>query len=102
MLRDGGIEHEADLILGTHNPSADMAWDKEKRRAFVAMAWPRNETPLDVGILKNRSGPDGDWCRLVGDFGAGYFVSETAGRREADAVGATPLDEWDPEANPYS
>jgi replicative DNA helicase len=102
MLRDGGIEHEADLILGTHNPSADMAWDKEKRRAFVDMAWPRNETPLDVGVLKNRSGPDGDWYRLVGDYGAGYFVSETAGRREADAVGATPLDEWDPEANPFA
>ena len=76
MLRDGGIEHEADLILGTHNPSADMAWDKDKRRAFVDLAWPRNETPLDVGILKNRSGSDGDWVRLVGDYGAGLFVSK--------------------------
>jgi replicative DNA helicase len=102
MLRDGGIEHEADLILGTHNPAADMAWDEEKRRAFIDMAWPGNETPLDVGILKNRSGPDGKWYRLVGDYGAGYFVGETAGRRETDAVGATPLDEWDPEANPFA
>jgi replicative DNA helicase len=102
MLRDGGIEHEADLILGTHNPSADMAWDKEKRRAFVDLAWPRNETPLDVGILKNRSGPDGDWHRLVGDFGAGFFVSEKARREAEDSLGATPLDEWNPEANPFA
>lgn len=102
MLRDGGIEHEADLILGTHNPSADMAWDKDKRREFVELAWPRNETPLDVGILKNRSGSDGDWIRLVGDYGAGFFVSK-AGREEASAaVGMTSLDEWDPEANPFA
>lgn len=107
MLRDGGIEHEADLILGTHNPSADMAWDTEKRRAFVDMAWPKNETPLWVGTLKNRSGGDGEWVRLVGDYGAGYFVSETSNGRsdDDDPVGATPLDQWvppdDPDANPY-
>jgi replicative DNA helicase len=103
MLRDGGIEHEADLILGTHNPSADMAWDKDKRRDFVDLAWPRNETPLDVGILKNRSGSDGDWIRLVGDYGAGYFVSE-AGREDAEeeGLGAVPLDQWNPDANPFA
>jgi len=102
MLRDGGIEHEADLILGVHNCAADMAWDKDRRRAFVDLAWPRNETPLDVGILKNRSGSDGDWVRLVGDYGAGYFVSE-AGREDAEeAVGAVPLDQWNPDdANPF-
>jgi replicative DNA helicase len=74
MLRDGGIEHEADLILGTHNPAADMAWDKERRDNFIRKAWPGNPTPLDVGILKNRSGADGEWIRLLGDYGAGYFV----------------------------
>lgn len=100
MLRDGGIEHEADLILGTHNPSADMAWDREKREAFVRMAWPWNPTPLDVGILKNRSGADGDWIRLVGDYGAGYFVDD-AGRGGADPVGAIPAEEWNPDENPY-
>jgi hypothetical protein len=100
MLRDGGIEHEADLILGTHNPSADMAWDREKREAFVREAWSWNPTPLDVGILKNRSGADGDWIRLVGDYGAGYFV-DGGGRESADPVGATPLEEWDPDANPF-
>jgi replicative DNA helicase len=105
MLRDGGIEHEADLILGTHNPSADMAWDKDKRRAFVDLAWSRNETPLDVGILKNRSGADGDWIRLVGDFGAGYFVSSPTGAAGGDdepRLGAVPLDQWNPEPNPFA
>jgi replicative DNA helicase len=100
-LRDGGIEHEADLILGTHNPSADMAWDKEKRRAFVDLCWPRNETPLDVGILKNRSGSDGDWVRLVGDYGAGYFASESEPEEAEEGVGAVPLDEWAAESNPF-
>lgn len=76
MLRDGGIEHEADLILGTHNPAADMAWDKERRDNFIRKAWPGNPTPLDVGILKNRSGADGEWIRLRGDYGAGYFVDD--------------------------
>lgn len=92
MLRDGGIEHEADLILGTHNPSADMAWDKDKRAAFVGMAWPRNETPLDVGVLKNRSGADGDWYRLIGDYGAGLFLDKDY-EPEASVV---PLDAWSP------
>jgi replicative DNA helicase len=76
MLRDGGIEHEADLILGTQNPAADMAWDKERRDNFIRKAWPGNPTPLDVGILKNRSGADGEWIRLRGDYGAGYFVDD--------------------------
>jgi len=97
MLRDGGIEHEADLIIGTHNPSADMAWDREKRAEFVREAWPWNPTPLDVGVLKNRSGEDGDWIRLVGDYGAGYFVDEPG----EDPVGAIPADEWQPDENPY-
>jgi replicative DNA helicase len=102
MLRDGGIEHEADLILGTHNPSADMAWDRDKRREWVGMAWPHNETPLDVGTLKNRSGADGEWIRLVGDYGAGYFVSEPAGEtRLEERVGMVSADEWDPDANPF-
>jgi replicative DNA helicase len=100
MLRDGGIEHEADLILGTHNPSADMAWDRDKREAFVREAWSWNPTPLDVGILKNRSGADGDWIRLVGDYGAGYFLDD-AGRVSADPVGAIPADQWNPDENPY-
>jgi replicative DNA helicase len=104
MLRDGGIEHEADLIIGTHNPAADMAWDKDKRRAFVDLAWPRNETPLDVGILKNRSGGDGDWIRLTGDYGAGYFTDRDTGSDEL--LGATPIESWvppdDPEANPFA
>ena len=101
-LRDGGIEHEADLILGTHNPSADMAWDKEKRRDFADMAWRGNETPLDVGILKNRSGADGDWVRLVGDYGASYFTSRPARDEVGDPVGAKPLAEWDPDSNPFA
>jgi len=101
-LRDGGIEHEADLILGTHNPSADMAWDKEKRRDFVDLAWGNNETPLDVGILKNRSGADGDWVRLVGDYGASYFTSRPAHDEVGDPVGAKPLAEWDPDSNPFA
>jgi len=101
-LRDGGIEHEADLILGVHSPAADMAWDKEKRRDFVDMAWRGNETPLDVGILKNRSGADGDWVRLVGDYGASYFTSRPARDEVGDPVGAKPLAEWDPDSNPFA
>jgi len=108
MLRDGGIEHEADLILGTHNPAADLAWCKEKKKAFVDLAWPRNPTPLDVGVLKNRSGSDGEWIRLVGDYGAGYFTSDdgSASRPGPGAqVGTTTLDEWaqseEPDANPF-
>jgi hypothetical protein len=97
MLRDGGIEHEADLILGTHNPSADMAWDAEKRAQFTSEFWSWNPTPLDVGILKNRSGVDGDWFRLAGDYGAGFFVSPSAGL----PVGAIPADEWNPDQNPF-
>jgi replicative DNA helicase len=101
MLRDGGIEHEADLILGTHNPSADMAWDREKRASFVGMAWPGNETPLDVGVLKNRSGADGDWFRLVGDFGAGLFLDKDYEPEES----VVPLESWVPPeeetTNPY-
>lgn len=108
MLRDGGIEHEADLILGTHNPAADLAWCKEKKTAFVSLAWPSNPTPLDVGVLKNRSGTDGEWIRLVGDYGAGYFTSETASGGDslpAAQVGTTTLEEWaapeDPDENPF-
>lgn len=104
MLRDGGIEHEADLILGTHNPSADMAWDKDKRDDFVDMAWPRNPTPLDVGILKNRSGSDGDWFRLVGDYGAGYFVSSASSGGEPEQVGSSSFESWSPpedDGNPF-
>lgn len=110
MLRDGGIEHEADLILGTHNPAADLAWCKEKKAAFVNVAWPKNPTPLDFGILKNRSGVDGEWIRLVGDYGANYFTSPAepeSGRRlpEDAAVGTKPLEEWEPpkdlDANPF-
>lgn len=102
MLRDGGIEHEADLIIGTHNPSADMAWDKEKRRAVVDMVFPGNETPLAVGVLKNRSGPDGEWHTLRGDYGAGYFVSSPTGDEEAaGGVGMVSAEEWDPDANPF-
>ena len=108
MLRDGGIEHEADLILGTHNPAADLAWCKEKKKAFVSLAWPNNPTPLDVGVLKNRSGTDGEWIRLVGDYGAGYFTSEPAAGGDslpAARVGTTTLEEWvapeDPDENPF-
>jgi hypothetical protein len=38
----------------------------------------------------------------VGDFGAGFFVSEKARREGEDSLGATPLDEWNPEANPFA
>jgi hypothetical protein len=79
-----------------------MAWDRDKRREWVGMAWPHNETPLDVGTLKNRSGADGEWIRLVGDYGAGYFVSEPAGEtRLEERVGMVSADEWDPDANPF-
>jgi hypothetical protein len=108
MLRDGGIEHEADLILGTHNPAADLAWCKEKKKAFIDVAWPRNPTPLDVGVLKNRSGSDGDWIRLLGDYGAGHFTSGTGAasdHRPEAQVGTTTFEEWSPpedhDANPY-
>jgi replicative DNA helicase len=104
MLRDGGIEHEADLILGVHNPATDLAWCKEKKRAFIDLAWPTNPTPLDVGVLKNRSGADGDWFRLAGDYGAGYFVTPTDADDRPE-VGAVELSSWvppeDTTANPF-
>lgn len=101
MLRDGGIEHEADLIFGTHNPSADMAWDVDKRSQWIDLAWRSNPSPLDIGILKNRSGADGEWIRLVGDYGASFFVSRES-VPERDPVGAQPIDEWNPTENPFA
>lgn len=105
MLRDGGIEHEADLILGTHNPAADLAWCKEKKRDFVNRAWPRNPTPLDIGVLKNRSGTDGEWFRLLGDYGAGHFTSGSGSPAGEAEAGSVPLSDWQPAdddfANPF-
>ena len=64
-LREGGIEQEADLVLGLLNYAADY-------QAEVGEAVPvTSTTPFEVGTLKNRYGPVGSWASLEfkGRFG---------------------------------
>ena len=64
-LREGGIEQEADLVLGLLNYAADY-------QAEVGEAGPiSSTTPFEVGTLKNRYGPVGSWASLEfeGRFG---------------------------------
>ncbi len=64
-LREGGIEQEADLVLGLLNYAADY-------QAEVGEAGPvTSTTHFEVGTLKNRYGPVGSWAALEfnGRFG---------------------------------
>ena len=55
-LREGGSEQEADLILGLLNYAADYRSDDDPAP---------DETPFEVGTLKNRAGTPGRWGELV-------------------------------------
>ncbi|MFQ5928811.1 MAG: DnaB-like helicase C-terminal domain-containing protein, partial [Acidobacteriota bacterium] len=58
-LREGGIEQEADLVLGLLNYVADYRAEVEEPGPMPAT------TPFEVGTLKNRYGPLGYWASLV-------------------------------------
>jgi len=60
-LREGGLEQEADLVLGFVNYAADMPDDSE----------PTDR--LDIGTLKNRYGRAGVWKELAFDGGRSYI-----------------------------
>ncbi|MCZ6877889.1 MAG: CHC2 zinc finger domain-containing protein [Acidobacteria bacterium] len=64
-LREGGIEQEADLVLGLLNYAADYQSEMEEPGSITAT------TPFEVGTLKNRYGPVGCWAslRFQGRFG---------------------------------
>ncbi len=55
-LREGGSEQEADLILGLLNYAADYRSDDDPTP---------DETPFEVGTLKNRAGTPGRWGELI-------------------------------------
>lgn len=57
-LREGGLEQEADLVLGLLNYAADYSADaKDKRIPDVTL--------LEVGTLKTREGEPGRWAGLA-------------------------------------
>ena len=64
-LREGGIEQEADLVLGLLNYAAEYQAEMEEPGSTTAT------TPFEVGTLKNRYGPVGCWAslRFQGRFG---------------------------------
>ncbi len=63
-LREGGLEQEADVVLGLLNYAADYRRDADDR----TLPW---VTLLEVGTLKVRDGEVGRWARLAfaGAFG---------------------------------
>lgn len=67
-LREGGSEQEADLILGLLNYAADYREDALTEALFDKLP---DETLFEVGVLKNRYGPQGRWVPLdfVGKYG---------------------------------
>ena len=53
-LREGGSEQEADLILGLMNYSADLRTEASNNHARTDL--------FEIGVLKNRYGPTGQWA----------------------------------------
>ncbi len=64
QIREGGIEQEVDLALGLLNYRADYREGPEFDSTVP------DETPFEVGVLKNRYGAPGRWVALdyVGKF----------------------------------
>lgn len=59
--REGGIEQEADLVLGLLNFRADFREGEETPGVIPDV------TRLEVGVLKNRYGPPGKWAGVAFD-----------------------------------
>jgi DNA primase len=62
-LREGGIEQEADLVLGLLSYAADYQTDTEGEKNLSRLV--PVVTLLDVGTLKNRYGVSGRWVPLA-------------------------------------
>lgn len=76
-LREGGSEQEADLVLGLMNYAADFRQEVDSEADF------RDEqTPYEVGTLKNRYGAVGRWATL-------YFTGRFGLIEEVDSSGIT-------------
>lgn len=71
-LREGGSEQEADLVLGLLNYRADYTQDADGERREGVGTVPA-VTRLEVGALKNRYGPPGDWAALAFDGRYGFL-----------------------------
>ena len=71
-LREGGIEQEADLVLGLLSYRADYTEDSERRTVVP------ETTLLEVGTLKYRYGASGKWYQLAfqGKFGLVRDIGE--------------------------
>lgn len=64
-LREGGSEQEADLVLGLLNYAADYQQrEAEKGNDFIPGTATLPSMPFEVGALKNRYGPVGQWADL--------------------------------------
>lgn len=66
-LREGGLEQEADAVLGLMNYAVD--WRETMRRENAPRAENRKglkavQQPMDIGTLKNRYGLVGEWQRM--------------------------------------
>jgi replicative DNA helicase len=64
QLREGGLEQEADLVLGLLNYRADFQTDAEGEDNGTLRDPLPAATRFDVGTLKNRYGDVGRWARL--------------------------------------
>jgi len=69
-LREGGIEQEADLILGLLNYTADM---QHETTYYDGRSNFKEASKMEVGILKNRYGIPGLWSELTFEGRYGYI-----------------------------
>jgi hypothetical protein len=88
-LREGGVEQEADAVLGLMNYVTD--WHATMKHEGVPRAdkrsgMKRRTVPIDVGTLKNRYGKVGQWRRMewTGRYGLVSDAAEAAGPKPYD------------------
>jgi DNA primase len=75
QLREGGIEQEADLVLGLMNYAADFSHNDQGDTVREAP----DVTRFEIGVLKNRYGQSGKWARLAFEGASGLIRDRRQG-----------------------